>query len=573
LCKGAVQVRKAAVYNDERRTPIFTLNFECAVIFKNRVDQFKIDNVTSVEEIDLKIENLNEGIRSAKTNLHAYKDLIHKVYCLHVHKGKQKIASMVYLELAKVNFSEVSEVTSDQVAWLNIDTQILQYQLAKYRGAVGPDQDFEKRISSFKLTSVLENSLESPAKVYIVAFLGKTGDYSKSNCEIYSFIKGTENGYFKLPLASKMILAGVDKIKKCQNGKNILNDENESKSHHFTDDEMKEMASGYARQLGNSPNKTSLKKGAKHLNPSQEYGTISGIISTQNKHNITKTKGKKKAGFRGREDVQSEEEENEEENIRENSNNSEGEIFTEEAKAEASRNRKYLLEDRNKSGTQDKSRLDRSRPIINDDHTTSMMKAMHLYDQKKPALLSDKELDDESDDSFVDNIFQKINPGVSKVKDLEQKPGLGQSTATIRRASQTKGSANPRVYDQLITNEEMGADADEKFNLPKGKLVALLSKMEMKNMHQTQAYENNQAELDNLKETLIKLVEKSKNLKSANRNFKFEREKTNKELDRLVTENEELKKKLEESNSERQQLILFSKDIKNQFEDVTSQLK
>lgn len=573
LCKGALQVSKAAVYADENRTPIFNLSFECVLIFKNRVEQSRIDNLTSIDEIELKIENLHEGIRSSKTHLRHFKDLLHKVYCLHVYKGKNKIASMVYLEVAKVNFFEVTDVSADQVAWLSLDFQILQYNLAKYRDPIKADAEFERRCSGFKLNAVLENALEDPAKIFLFAYLGKSTDYARSNYEVYRFVKGTEAGSYKLPSLSKLITSEVIKKGKQsivqRGGKKPV----EPTYQHHTDDEM----------AVNPSSNNYLKKEVKNDKADLKKALEETVNQTKAKltiQNPKKVRTKQPKSEVSEEDQHLQEaqsrSDNKEEVLAIQANFSERSSYYEEAeKAQQvfSRQSRNAVDRGALLAQNGESTLHRSRPGINDDLTTSKLKHLLLKDMKKTAIVSEKVPTDESEDSYVEAIFSQVPGTVSKLKPESSKQKITVSAATIRRDSRAKSAARSRVTGKEASIEDLQADEDERFDLPKGKLVAMLSRMEMQNMQQTQECQLNQAELNSLREEHALMVQKSKELKSANRVFKTERDSMTLQIEKLSLENEDLKSKVAELTSIKSELESGSKLLRISFDDTNTKLK
>lgn len=572
LCKGALQVSKAAVYADDNRTPIFNLSFECVLIFKNRVEQSRTDNLTSIDEIELKITNLHEGIRSSKTHLRHFRDLLHKVYCLHVYKGKNKIASMVYLEVAKVNFFEVTDVSADQVAWLSLDFQILQYNLAKYRDPTKADAEFERRCSGFKLNAVLENALEDPAKIFLFAYLGKSTDYARSNYEVYRFLKGTEAGSYKLPSLSKLITSEV--IKKGR--QSIVQREGkkpvEPNYQHHTDDEM----------AVNPSSNNHLKKEVKNVKADHKKALEETVNQTKAKltiQNPKKVRTKQLKSEVSEEDQHLQEAQSgsdNEEVLAMQANFSERSSYYEEAeKAQQvfSRQSRNAVVGGALSAQNGESTLHRSRPGINDDLTTSKLKHLLLKDMKKTAIVSEKEPTDESEDSYVEAIFSQVPGTVSKPKPESSKQKITVSAATIRRDSRAKSAARSRVTGREAAIEDLQADEDERFDLPKGKLVAMLSRMEMQNMQQTQECQSNQAELNSLREEHAQMVQKSKELKSANRVFKTERDSVALQIEKLSLENEDLKSKVAELTSIKSELESASKLLRISLDDTNTKLK
>lgn len=211
--------------------------------------------------------------------------------------------------------------------------------------------------------------------------------------------------------------------------------------------------------------------------------------------------------------------------------------------------------------------------MINDDLTTSKLKHLMLQDMKKSGIVSEKEPTDESEDSYVEGIFNQVPGTVSKSKVEGSNRRVQASTATIRRDSRTKSAMRPRESGRQLIAEDLQADEDERFDLPKGKLVAMLSRMEMQSLQKTQEFDSNYNELVNLREQHTKLAEKSSELKSANRKFKSERDSMTLQIERLTKENEDLKAKVSELTSVKSELEVSTRDLRTVVDNTTSQLK
>lgn len=546
LCKGAIQISKTAVYADVDQTPIFTLSFETVVIFKNRVELNRVDKVKSLEDINFKISSLQEEIRTSKKTIRWYRDLIHKVYCLHVYKGKQKISSMIYVEIAKVNFGDVGEVTADQLAWLSMDYQILQYNLGRYRNSVKRDKNFEKNCSRLKLNSILENALEEPSRVFVLAFLGKSYEFVKANLDVYRTLKASEQGIYNKPGFLRDYLAST--TRKPQGIDEDLNQE-EARSQHTrsqspSNDEMKEARLGPKRRisgqrdtLGPSENKTRGRRTTADYKDDQFDQPFERIKSSQ-KNNAARErplagKPSKSKRYPG---VERSDESHDE--LNQPGESSEEEEFERVQRSTAAKVPK--------SKTQEIIKPSKPRPRINDDRTTAKLKSIQLRDLKKFDIAGYKTDDEESTDSFVENIFDKVI-GESKRKDKSGgfltdlnktgKPGKGQ------RSLAGTGKAKTMQSDSYA--EMAAADEDERFNMPKGKLVAMISRLEMRDLQTTQLLETSQAELETLKEDMLRLALKVQTLKSTYKTAKSNRELLESENRKLADENQTLRQDVE----------------------------
>jgi len=159
-------------------------------VFRNKADATRIDNVVDIGEIATRITVFHESLRSTRTNARPLRDQVSKVYCLHLYRGKLKVSSLIYVEYARVDCMDREDLTADQLAWLSLDFQVLEYHLAKFRGIAPPDEDFERKCQGLKLHSLFDNALEMPSKLYILAFLSRKPHHSRSNLCVYQIIQG-----------------------------------------------------------------------------------------------------------------------------------------------------------------------------------------------------------------------------------------------------------------------------------------------------------------------------------------------------------------------------------------------
>ena len=200
LCRSSLRTAaNASKQTKDRPAQSYSLSFEVISIYKNRSTQSKVERVSTLEEILARIAIFHEDIRKSKSNIRTYKDLIHKVYCLHVHLDGRQISSLAYIEMAKSNFQDMQDINPEQLAWLSIDTQVLIYNLWVCRGKKR-DQEFEKKTENLKLANVLSNALEQPSKVYLLLFFGKNTEYSTPNNNIYKLVKCAETGRYSFPV-------------------------------------------------------------------------------------------------------------------------------------------------------------------------------------------------------------------------------------------------------------------------------------------------------------------------------------------------------------------------------------
>ena len=196
LCKAVLKTAKTTLHSkkQEQSSIPLTVGFECVSVFRNRADATKIDNVRDLSEISTRLGVFGESLRSTKTNLRTLRDQVTKVYCLHLYKGKDKLSSLIYIEYARVDSMDKPDLTADQLAWLSLDFQVLEYQIAKYRGQIVIDKGFEKKCHGLKLHSLFENALERPSRLFVLAFLGTKREHSRPNMCVYHFLNGGEGG-------------------------------------------------------------------------------------------------------------------------------------------------------------------------------------------------------------------------------------------------------------------------------------------------------------------------------------------------------------------------------------------
>jgi hypothetical protein len=577
LCKGAIQITKTAVYGDVDQTPIFSLCFETVVMFKNRVEISKIDNVKSLEEINYKINNLQEEIRSSKKHIRWYRDLVHKMFCLHVYKGKEKISSMIYIEMAKVNFGEATEVTADQVAWLSLDFQILQYHLAKYRGAIRSDKDFEKKCSRLKINSVLENALETPSKVYVLAFLGKSYDFVKGNLDVYKLLKASEKGYYCKPaLPTDLLGTKASKLGEMQ-AEGHSGDQEEprsqkSKSSPPTDDEMRENKYS-AKIVASGSKKRTLKTGKTSSKDQQTFGAHEEREMGEHLVNFRSTQKKVKSKLQASRDLR---------RARVGSGNQVGTEESEQVSEQSQESSEdvdfnQLQSSKEKTKTQSKlqtsSKSSKPRPRVNDDRTTARLKSVHLQDMKKSAIAANKSDYDDSDDSFVGHIFDKVN-GYMK-KPLKDEPLLAELDKMGKPVRAKVGGAPRRLKttDGRGDDPALDGDEDERFNLPKGKLVAMLSRLEMKDLQMTQEVESNRAELDTLKQDMLKLALKTQTLKTNYKGAKPKIYSLENENNRLIDENNSLNIQVETLSKEKTRALTTIEELQGALDSTRLELR
>lgn len=574
LCKGAIQITKTAVYGDVNQTPIFSLSFETVVMFKNRVEISKSENVKSIEDITFKINNIQEEIRSSKKHIRWYRDLVHKVFCLHVFKGKDKISSMIYIEMAKVNFGEVTEVTADQLAWLNMDFQILQYQLARYRGTIDKDRDFERNCRGLKINSVIQNALETPSKVFVLSFLGKSYDFVKANLDVYKMLKSSEKGYYDPKLIARQTSdLSARELKDQESVDHQEGRSHRSKSGHHTDDEMRENKHpGKIRSQGpKSGYKKTIQAYSKHQkqNPNQieeEFDDPPVIFkSTQKK---VKTKRSERPLLR--------EERGHHQNTDQSDQSQHMSDNSQDSSDEGGFNRIQTSKEKTKtqSKLQTSSKSSKPKPRINDDQTTAKLKSVHLQDMKKSNIAANKTDEEDSEDSFVEKIFDKVNGKTKKLaKDDDILVDLNKSARNGRGKGIPKGASRVGTMESHFGHDIIDGDEDERFNLPKGKLVAMLSRLEMKDLHRSQLYESNQAELDLLKEDMLKLAKKSQDIKT---NFKSARSKLSSlEIDnkKLSDENIFLKNQVETLTKDRTEALSTSEQLQAALDTTRLELR
>jgi hypothetical protein len=578
LCRGAIQISKTAVYEDVDHTPIFSLSFETLAIFKNRVELSKVDNVKSLEEIATKINNLQEEIRSSKKHIRWYRDLVHKVYCLHIYKGKDKISSMIYLEMAKVNFGEVTEVSADQVAWLSMDFSILQYNLAKYRRTTKRDKDFERNCSRLKLHSILQNALEDPSRVFVLAFLGKSYEFAKSNLDICKIVKATEKGFYSKPVEffeqaghnfAKLDEAEDEEMEVAAKKPSSDN----SKSNTPTDDEMKENRLISKRPKSNQGK--SSKKTIKTTHKNQRHDAIDEEVPKASKTEKQKKKGKETRNV---------------ESLYE-SLNAKNSRVREQNRVDTSDNDSYSSQDshhedpfksrmtpkeekRHQSREMAETKSSKPKPKINDDALTAKLKTVHLQDMKKSTIVTNKSNDDESEDSFVEKIFDKVHGHQKKTNKPELiLAELSRSVKPSKAQGSVKATGRVKTIDSHATGEYLEGDEDERFNLPKGKLVAMLSRLEMKDLQKSQILEGNQAELETLKDDMLRLALKTQTLKSSYKSAKSAQDNLTSINQKLTDENAALKVLVETLTAERSKAQATIAELQSALESTKIDLR
>jgi hypothetical protein len=178
-----ILVRAKEANKSSQTQAIFTVEAEFESIYNNRGVRSTPGKVTSANELLKATKEFQESVRNPKEHSPYFRDLTHKVYKLNILKGGLLFSTFSLVEYARVNFQDIDDYQNGGLSFLNLDFQVLQYEVKKSQ-QVCIDKEVEKKTKKLKMKSVLEECLKSPSRLFIMAFLGQDSRFTSSNVDI-----------------------------------------------------------------------------------------------------------------------------------------------------------------------------------------------------------------------------------------------------------------------------------------------------------------------------------------------------------------------------------------------------
>ena len=474
--------------------------------------------MSKVEEMCTRIANFQEDVRRTKKNLRTYRNLVHRVYCLHLTRNNEQVSTLTLIETAKSNFADMEDISPDQLAWLSIDMQVLIYHIWLSRGKQR-DLAFEKQTTYLKLASVFSNAMKPPARLFLLAFFGKTADFTQANHALYKLIKCGEQGRYSFPAVDGL----PDRQKQ---------------------DERSVSAASKALELPVAP----VERIVAGARPAPAQQPRKNILSDEQASESESGRSSDKPQA-------------------EDSDDESGEMY-----------RVKPADLRVRTQPRLKTKL---YPTINDPKKTAKMRSLHIKDcsgrLKSPQDRgrSDPEPEaDSSEDSMIERVFQKaIPPRAANKKPQEAKTrkasvaenALNKSSGTLKYPLKAQTT---RAVDEFEDEEQ-----DERYGWSKSRLVGCVKKLEETQASYQRHAEEDARQIDELKTELLNRASKTKSLKAEVRRLKAATETLGGEASQAAQELRRQQRLQEDQSGVLKDYIRTIEELKKSSEESQRQLR
>lgn len=162
---------------------IFTVEVEFESIYNNRGVKSAQGKVASAKELLKAIKDFQESVRNPREHSPNFRDLTHKVLRVSLLKAGVLFSTFSLIEYARVNFQEIEDYQKGGLAFLNLDFQVLQYEIMKSQQVL-VDKEIEKKTKKLRMKAVLEECLKSPSRLFVMAFISQEAAFREGNLQI-----------------------------------------------------------------------------------------------------------------------------------------------------------------------------------------------------------------------------------------------------------------------------------------------------------------------------------------------------------------------------------------------------